>query len=53
MEIAMKIIFNLEYKCLVFNLRKSAQSADEFFYPQIAQIYADKEIMMLNPCAQA
>jgi hypothetical protein len=23
--------FNLAYKCLVFNLRKSAKSADEFF----------------------
>jgi hypothetical protein len=37
----MKFNFKHKYKCLVFNLCKSAKSVDEFFYPQISQIYAD------------
>jgi hypothetical protein len=50
----------LSKKCLVFNLRKSASSAssaDEFFYPQMTQIYADKDIPTTHglrskkPCA--
>jgi hypothetical protein len=38
MEMEAAVNFNVEHKRPVFNLRKSASSADEFLYPQMTQI---------------